>query len=437
MKPNFLTRAFDKYVASAVVRLSEATADFFGGGNVSSSGESVTPNSAMQVATAYCCIRILAEGLASLPITVYRTDAQGKRTPDKNHWMYDLLALKPNAFQTSFEFREMMAATLCLRGAYYARIYWDNATGGVSALVPLHPDRVSVNFNDQKTELVYTVTYENGSTETLKAEDVLHIRGLHSDVLTPISPIAAATETLGLEQSLQKHQGKSFGPNAARPGGVIEAEGKVAPETALRIMKLFNSNHAGGNNAGKTLFLDRGMTFKGLAISNEDAQFLETRKFSVEEICRIFNVPPSLVHHNYNSTYSNAEQQVLAFVKFSLRPLIIRVEEALSQALLTTKQRKKLEIDLDLSDLMRGDAESTANFVRNLVSGGVLTPNEGRERVGVGRHDDDSADKLYMQTAMAPVDKLEQALANKSNSNSNNQNDSSNSNSNDGSKAGN
>lgn len=434
MKSNFLSRAFDKYVASAITRLSEMSADFFGGGHVSTSGERVTPASALQVATAYCCVRILAEGLASLPVTIYKVDGQGKRTPDKTHALYDLLALKPNNFQTSFEFREMLAATLCLRGAFYAQIYWDAVTGLPAALVPLHPDRVTVAFNSSKTDLLYTVTYEDGTTDTLNAEDVLHVRGLHSDILNPISPITAATETVGLEQALQKHQGRSFGPNAARPGGVIEAEGKVSPDTALRIMKLFNTQHAGGNNSGKTLFLDRGMTFKGLAITNQDAQFLETRKFSVEEICRIFNVPPSLVHHNYNSTYSNAEQQVLAFVKFSLRPLVIRVEEAMSKALLTTKQRKKIEIDFDLSDLMRGDAESTAKFVRELASGGVMTPNEGRERVGLGRHDDPSADKLYMQTAMAPVDKLEQALANNSNSNSSS---SSNQNNSSGSTAGN
>lgn len=377
----------------------------------SDSGELVSADSAMRVATGYACVRLLSEALASLPITLYRVDGKGKRVADPEHKLYSVLVLKPNQFQTSFEWREMAAAHLILRGVHYSRIY-RNGRGEVTALMPLHPDAVSVQLSSDGTRLIYTVNQYAGATPgtslTLGMDEVLHIRGLHSDILTPITPVAYAANTLGLEQSMAKHQGRSFGPDAVRPGGVIETEGKVPEATAFRVMKMFNSQYAGANNAGKTLFLDRGMSFKPLALNNQDQQFLETRKFSVEEVCRIFNVPPSLVHHNYNSTYSNAEQQVLAFVKFSLRPLVIRFEESLSKALLSASEQKEVQIDFDMTDLQRGDAVATSTQYRNMVQGGIITPNEARERLGFDRSEQEGSDALYMQTAMAPLGMLGQ-----------------------------
>lgn len=407
MAANFLSRAVSSIWQALTLKDSR---EAWGLSPNSDSGEYVTPDSAMRITTAYACVRLLAEALASLPVRVYRKVDAGVRVRDDEHWLYELLALEPNQFQTSFEYREMVAMHLILRGAHYSRIYWDSM-GRVKALIPLHPDSVSVNLSSDGTRLVYLVTDQAGKTETLGGDDVLHVRGLHGDITSAISPVTYAANTLGLDRSLAKHQARSFGPDAARPGGVIEAEGKVGTDVVVKILRLFNKQYAGSNNAGKTLFLDRGMKFKPIAFNNVDQQFLETRKFSVEEICRIFNVPPSLVHHNYNSTYSNAEQQTLSFVKFSLRPLVVRFEEAIQRALMTKASRRRYEVDLDMQDLLRGDAAAMSTMFKTLVSGGISSPNEARESLGFSRRQEEAADKLYMQTAMAPLDKLEELAA--------------------------
>lgn len=278
--------------------VSGAPSFYFG---TSGSGKSVTAQSAIQLSTVYACIRVISETIASLPLGVYEQDENGNRKATE-HPLYRLLHDEPNSEMTSFVLREVMLAHLLLWGNSYCQII-RSGRNRITGLYPLLPDKMTVD-RDKKGTLTYAYTTISGVTVDLSPEDVLHIPGLGFDGVMGYSPIALERNAIGLGIASEEY-GSKFFSNGARPSGILTHPNTVKNPKALR--ESWNAAYGGSTNASRVAILEEGMEFKPLSIPNNEAQFLETRKFQVDEICRIFRVPPHLVGNLEHATFSNIE----------------------------------------------------------------------------------------------------------------------------------
>jgi HK97 family phage portal protein len=327
--------------ASAKNRLYGSTYSFFFGGTAS--GKTVNERTAMQTTAVYACVRILAETIASLPLNVYRSTDIGKEKAI-DHQLYYLLHDEPNPEMTSFVFRETLMSHLLLWGNAYAQIIRDGR-GRILALYPLLPDRMAV---DRTTDgqLFYEYRKDAGYV-ILRPEDVLHIPGLGFDGLVGYSPIAMAKNAVGMAIATEEYGAKFFA-NGANPGGVLEHPGVV--KDPARIRESWNAVYQGSGNAHRVAVLEEGMKFQPIGIPPEQAQFLETRKFQTEEICRIFRVPPHLVANLDKATFSNIEHQSISFVVHTIRPWLVRLEQGMNKALLSQSEKGQYFVGLWWTD---------------------------------------------------------------------------------------
>ena len=363
------------------------------------SGKPVNERTAMQTTAVYSCVRILAEAVAQLPLHVYAYKEDGGKEIKHDHPLYYLLHDEPNPEMTSFVFRETLMSHLLIWGNAYAQIIRDGA-GRVLGLYPLLPDKMAVE-RDERGNLYYIYsrdTDENpnfkGSGQfVLKAEDVLHIPGLGFDGLIGYSPIAMAKNTVGMTLACEEY-GASFFANGANPGGVLEHPGVLKDPSKVR--ESWNSVYRGSNNAHKIAVLEEGMKYQQIGIPPEEAQFLETRKFQVNEIARLFRVPPHMVGDLEKSSFSNIEQQSLEFVKYTLEPWVIRWEQALQRALLLPGEKGKYFIKFNLDGLLRGDYQSRMNGYSVGRQNGWLSANDIREMENLNPISDEEGGNLYL-----------------------------------------
>ena len=347
----------------------------------STAGKRVNEFTAMQTTAVYACVRILAESIAGLPLHVYAYRGEGReRVPE--HPLFTILHDAPNPEMTSFVFRETLMVHLLLWGNAYAQILRDRA-GRVAGLYPLLPNHMSVN-RDEDGRLYYTyqrVTDENpnfkrGGEVILPAEDVLHIPGLGFDGLIGYSPIAMARNAVGMTLACEEY-GASFFANGARPGGVLQHPGVLKDPAKLR--ESWQAVYGGAANTGKVAVLEEGMTYQQIGIPPEEAQFLETRKFQVDEIARLYRIPPHMVGDLDKSSFSNIEQQSLEFVKYTLNPWVVRWEQALQKSLLFPEERKRYFIRFNVDGLLRGDYQSRMQGYAVGRQNGWLSANDIRE----------------------------------------------------------
>lgn len=347
----------------------------------STAGKRVNEFTAMQTTAVYACVRILAESIAGLPLHVYAYRGEGReRVP--GHPLFTILHDAPNPEMTSFVFRETLMVHLLLWGNAYAQILRDRA-GRVAGLYPLLPNRMSVN-RDEAGRLYYTyqrVTDENpnfkrGGEVTLSSADVLHIPGLGFDGLIGYSPIAMARNAVGMTLACEEY-GASFFANGARPGGVLQHPGVLKDPAKLR--ESWQAVYGGAANTGKVAVLEEGMTYQQIGIPPEEAQFLETRKFQVNEIARLYRIPPHMVGDLDKSSFSNIEQQSLEFVKYTLNPWVVRWEQALQKSLLLPEERKRYFIRFNVDGLLRGDYQSRMQGYAVGRQNGWLSANDIRE----------------------------------------------------------
>ena len=342
----------------------------FGG---TTSGKAVNERTAMQTSAVYACVRILAESVAGLPLHVYERTANGSKSTKPSHPLYRLLHDEPNREMTSFVFRETLMSHLLLWGNAYAQIIRDGR-GFPIALYPLLPDRMAVDRNESG-ELVYTYQSDKGQIK-LRRENVLHIPGLGFDGLIGYSPIAMAKNAVGLALATEDY-GATFFANGANPGGVLEHPGVIKPEQADRLRESWQSQF-GGANAHKVAVLEEGLKFHQMSIPPEQAQFLETRKFQINEIARIFRVPPHMVGDLEKSSFSNIEQQSLEFVKYTLDPWVVRWEQSLQQALILPSEKATIFIKFNLDGLLRGDYQSRMQGYSTGIQNGFMSVNDVR-----------------------------------------------------------
>lgn len=383
------------------------------GGSPVSSGVTVNPQTAMTCAAVLAAINVLSQDIAKLPLLIYRRLPGGGREVATNHPLYALLAGKPNPYQSRFTFREQGQAQLLLRGnSYLYKVY---ARGRLTALIPLHPDRVRVYIS--LGEPLYEVDRSVNTIESyylqdqpgrLDAGQILHTPGLTLDGLCGVSVLSYARETIGLALATEQYGAKLFG-QGARPSGTLTHPGKLSPEGAGRLRDSWNSAYSGLNNAGKVAVLEEGMKFEALALSNEDAQFIASRQFSIGEVSRIFRVPPHKLMDLGRATWSNIEQMSIEYVTDSLMPWLERWEASLEDGLLQPEEREQYFIEHDISRLLRGDSTSRSSYIKNLFYSGALSVNEIREREG--RNPVTGGDRRYIPVNMAPLDEDGKPLA--------------------------
>ena len=368
---------------------------FFLGG--STSGKTVTERSAMQMTAVYSCVRILAEAIAGLPLHLYTYKEDGGKEKAIGHPLYLLLHDEPNPEMSSFVFRETLMTHLLLWGNAYAQII-RNSKGEVMALYPLMPNKMSVD-RDENGQLYYqylrSVDEVGGKSETviLKPTDVLHIPGLGFDGLVGYSPIAMAKNAIGLAIATEEYGAKFFA-NGAAPSGVLEHPGTI--KDPQRVREAWQSQFGGSQNSGKIAVLEEGMKYTPISISPEQAQFLETRKFQINEIARIFRVPPHMVGDLEKSSFSNIEQQSLEFVKYTLDPWVIRWEQSIMRTLLTPEEKKSYFVKFNLEGLLRGDYQSRMNGYATARQNGWMSANDIRELENLDRIPAEAGGDLYL-----------------------------------------
>ena len=369
---------------------------FFMGG--STAGKAVNERSAMQMTAVYACVRILSEAIAGLPLHLYEYGCDGSKEKAVEHTLYFLLHDEPNKEMTSFVFRETLMTHLLLWGNAYAQVI-RNGKGEVIALYPLMPNRMEVNRTD-KGQLYYQYTTSSddaptveGSTAVLMPEDVLHIPGLGFDGLVGYSPIAMAKNAIGLAIATEEYGAKFFA-NGAAPSGVLEHPGTI--KDPQRVRDAWMSQFSGSRNAGKVAVLEEGMKYTPISISPEQAQFLETRKFQINEIARIFRVPPHMVGDLEKSSFSNIEQQSLEFVKYTLDPWVIRWEQSLQRTLLSSEEKKRYYFKFNLEGLLRGDYASRMTGYATARQNGWMSANDIRELENLDRIPAELGGDLYL-----------------------------------------
>ena len=386
---------------------------FFLGG--STSGKTVTERSAMQMTAVYSCVRILAEAIAGLPLHLYTYKEDGGKEKAIGHPLYLLLHDEPNPEMSSFVFRETLMTHLLLWGNAYAQII-RNGKGEVVALYPLMPNRMTVD-RDSSGQLFYSYQMNNSDAPTmktgtviLKPSDVLHIPGLGFDGLVGYSPIAMAKNAIGLAIATEEYGAKFFA-NGATPGGLLEYPGTVKDPD--RVRESWNKGFSGSQNAGKVAILEEGMKYTPISIAPEQAQFLETRKFQINEIARIFRVPPHMVGDLEKSSFSNIEQQSLEFVKYTLDPWVVRWEQSLSRALFTPEEKKKYFFKFNVEGLLRGDYASRMNGYATARQNGWMSANDIRELEDLDRIPAELGGDLYLVNGnMLPLVSAGAAYAN-------------------------
>ena len=377
-------------------RTSGSSYSFLFGGTTS--GKPVNEHTAMQMTAVYSCVRILAEAVAGLPLHLYQYTDSGGKEKALSHPLYFLLHDEPNPEMSSFVFRETMMTHLLLWGNAYAQII-RNGKGEVIGLYPLMPNRIAVD-RDKNGVLFYTYTrYSedaptlNGMTVNLRASDVLHIPGLGFDGLVGYSPIAMAKNAIGMAIACEEYGAKFFA-NGAAPGGVLEHPGTI--KDPQKVKDSWNMAYQGSSNSHRVAVLEEGMKYQTIGISPEQAQFLETRKFQINEIARIFRVPPHMVGDLEKSSFSNIEQQSLEFVKYTLDPWVIRWEQAISRALLRTDEKKQYFAKFNVDGLLRGDYVSRMSGYATARQNGWMSANDIRELENLDRIPDELGGNLYL-----------------------------------------
>lgn len=378
----------------------------------SSSGKSVSQTSALSVTAVYSCVRILSEAIAGLPLHTYKCRSNGGKEKAIDHPLYFILHDEPNPEMTSFVFRETMMSHLLLWGNAYAQIL-RNGKGDVIALYPLAPNRMTVD-RASNGRIYYTYSTSDDDNPKLKskgqvylkAEDVLHIPGLGFDGLVGYSPIAMARNAIGMAMACEEYGAKFFA-NGASPSGVLEHPSTIKNPDKLR--ESWNSLFKGSSNSHQIAVLEEGLKYQPISISPNEAQFLETRKFQINEIARIFRIPPHMIGDLEKSSFSNIEQQSLEFVKYTLDPWVTRWEQSICRRLFKDSEKAEYFVKFNVDGLLRGDYQSRMNGYATGRQNGWLSANDIRELENMNQIPDELGGNLYLVNGS--MTKLEDAGA--------------------------
>ncbi|MDX0141081.1 phage portal protein [Sinorhizobium meliloti] len=379
-------------------------------GQRSDAGESITDQNILAISAVWACVNLLAGTIASLPLMVYRTNSRGERTLARDHPLFRILHDSPNFDQTATDFWEFSSASIELWGNSYAAIE-RNGGGRIAALTPLRPDSVSVRrLENGNLEYRWTMDGENhvGSDRA-----ILHIRGFGGDPLGGMSTLHFGRHAFGLARAIDRAAAGTFSNGMIAQTALTFERWLTDEQRNLAETKL-SEKYVGAKNSGRPIILEGGTKIDVLSIKPEDAQMLESRGFSVEEVCRFFGVPPFMVGHTQKVTSfgSGLEQQVLGFQKFTLRRRLKRIEQALEKQLLTPAERAAgLTIEFNLEGLLRGDSTARAAFYQSALANGWMTINEVREKENLPRVEGGDVPRMQMQNVpITEAGKQQEAL---------------------------
>jgi HK97 family phage portal protein len=318
-------------------------------------------------------VRILSETLASLPLILYRRLPRGKERAT-DHPLYSILHDSPNPEMSAFNFKEALMAHLVTWGNNYAEIEWEDRLT-VKGLWPLRPDRIQAVRENEN--IVYKYNSPTGMV-SLPSYRVLHIPGLSFDGLVGYAPITLAREAIGLSLATEEFGARFFG-NGSAPGGALKHPKTMSKEAKENLRKAWNEQHSGLENQHKVAILEEGLDWVKIGIPPNDAQFLETRKFQKNEIASFFHIPPHMIGDLERATFSNIEEQALEFVVYTMRPWLVRWEQAINQKLLNPNERKEYFVEFLVDALLRGNFESRTRGYWQAIQGGWMSPNEVRD----------------------------------------------------------
>ena len=362
------------------------------------SGVNVDEKSAMQIATVYACVRLLAESVAQLPLHLYRMEGEYGKIKARDHPLYKILYRQPNPEMSSFSFWEAVMTHLLLWGNGYAQIVRDGKNT-VLGLYPLIPENVEID-RDDKGHLYYIyhaytdeVPGESNKDVYFRRDEVLHIPGLGFNGLVGFSPIAMMKNALGSALAVEKY-GSAFFKNGAQPSGVLEHPHVLKDPQKIR--DNWSDVYGGPNNAHKVAVLEEGMTYKPISLPPEDSQFLSTREFGVEEICRIFRVPPHMVQDLKRATFSNIEHQSIDFVVHTLDPWLRRIEKAIVKDVLLEKEQEEFFPQFNVDGLLRGDYKSRMEGYNIGRQGGWMSANDIRRLENLDPIPEEEGGDLYI-----------------------------------------
>lgn len=357
-------------------------------------GKAVNMRTAIQVATVFACCRVIGNGMAQIPFKLMLESHDGKnRFPAKKHPLYRLLALKPNSWQTSFEFRQMLAwhIELCGKAFVFKNV---SVTGRILELIPFAPGTVTVR-RDADLNLLYDAVGLDGSTRTFTQAQIWHLRGPTLDGVDGLDVVKLAREAIGLAMATEEAIAMLH-KNGVRNSGVYSVEGTLDKDQHKALANWVNQQFAGLQNTGKAMVLDRGAKFLNTSMSSIDAQSHETRKLQIEQICSFFGVLPIKVgYSDKTATFASAEEMNRAHREDCLAPRWESFEQSAAINLLTeAEQEQGYYFNFVEEGMLRGSAASTKDVILGYVNGGVMTPNEGREKLDLNPDNDPASDKL-------------------------------------------
>lgn len=393
---SFFTEAFSRKSGSTLDLLREVL-----GRQKSASGKNVSVDTAIEVAAVFACLRVRANGLAQVPLKLMRESADGKtRQPARDLPLYSILNAKPNDWQTSFEYREMLSFHLDLCGNAYSFVNRSNRAG-IMELIPFMPGQMRVVQNDDWT-LSYFVRGKDGQEKEFPAKSIWHVRGPSWNSWSGLPAVKIAREAIGLSMAIEEGQAR-MQKNGVQTSGVYSVEGTLEDKQYQNLKKWIEDNNGGPKNAGGVMLLDRGAKWLNTSMTGVDAQTLETRRFQVEEICRHFGVNPIMIFaESKNTTYASAEQMFLAHVVHTLSPIYARVEQSIDANLLTEREREeRIYANFVDGGLLRGSLSEQKDIILGYVNGGVMWPNEGRALLDLNPDPDPASDKLRVPANIA------------------------------------
>ena len=364
----------------------------------SAAGKRVNERSSMQITAVYACVRVIAESIASLPLHLYRYNEDGGKEKAIDHPLYFLLHNEPNPEMTAFSFFEVLLTHLLLWGNAYCQII-RNGKGEVVALYPLMADRMDVD-RDEKGHIYYEYTMSSDDAPTMKGSviqlqpvDVLHIPGMGFDGLVGYSPIAMAKNAIGISIACEEY-GSKFFANGAAPSGVLEHPGTL--KDPGRVRESWTQTFGGSHNANKVAVLEEGMKYTPISISPNEAQFLETRKFQIDEIARIFRIPPHMIGDLEHATFSNIEEMSLEYVQYTLGPWIARLEQSMIRSLLSDAEKGIYFVKFNVDGLLRGNYQSRMQGYAVARQNGWMSANDIRKLENLDMIPDEEGGNLYL-----------------------------------------
>jgi HK97 family phage portal protein len=368
------------------------------------SGKTVNEITSLNVTAVYACCKVIAETIASLPLHVYRNIDSDNKIKATDHPLYNILHLSPNPDMTAYTYLETAVMHLLLWGNSYTQII-RNGLGEVVALYPLLPSKMLVERDGKSGELIYNYTANKGIVK-IPRHHILHIPGLSFDGLVGYSPIHIARNAIGLSMAVEDF-GSTFFSNGANPSGILSHPGVLKDHDKLRESwrQLFS-----GGNAHSIAVLEENMKYQQISIPPNDLQFLESRRFQIEEISRIFRVPLHLVGDLSGATFSNIEHQSLSFVKFTIAPWLTKLEQAFQRSLLLPFEQPDMFVRFLVDGLLRGDYPSRMQGYSVGIQNGFLSPNDVRRLENMNLIEDESGDKFYFNGNMIPIDLAAKAV---------------------------